>query len=77
MYGDDAYFVDDDATKQHITRLRLGDPMLHSEFLVAKPARAYARNINKAPSAKEWEEFGEGGSSDKLSELMSSPSSHF
>ena len=54
VYGDHAYFVDDDATKQHITRLRLGDPMLHSEFLVAKPARAnaYARNINKANSAK-------------------------
>ena len=79
VYGDHAYFVDDDATKQHITRLRLEDPMLHSEFLVAKPARAngYARNINKAPSAKEWEKFGEDGSADKLSALMSSPSGHF
>ena len=65
VYGDHAYFVDDAATKQHITRLRLGDPMLHSEFLVAKPARAnrYARNINKASSATEWEEFGNNISS--------------
>ena len=53
--------------------------MIHSEFLVAKPARAngYARSISKAPSAKEWEEFEHGGSGDNFTRLLPCSSGHF
>ena len=49
--------MDDPATKQHIARLKLREPMLHSEFIVAKPARRKA--TGSVPPAIEWEEFKE------------------